>query len=32
MLNAKDAESALRALCGLLGKEFRIDGHEYRIY
>jgi transmembrane sensor len=32
LLNAKSAESALTALCGLTGKQFRRDGHEYRIY
>lgn len=32
MLNAKDAESALTALCGLTGKKFRRDGKTYNIY
>jgi hypothetical protein len=32
MLNAKDAQSAIAALCGLTGRQFRSDGHEYRIY
>jgi ferric-dicitrate binding protein FerR (iron transport regulator) len=32
MLNAKNAESALIALCGLTGKRFRNDGHAYTIY
>lgn len=32
MLNAKNAESAITALCGLTGKTFRHDGQEYEIY
>jgi ferric-dicitrate binding protein FerR (iron transport regulator) len=32
MLNAKDAESALTALCRLTGKRFQRSGASYRIY
>lgn len=32
MLNAKNAESAVTALCGLTGKRFRNDGTTYNIY
>lgn len=32
MLNARDAESALRALCGLTGKQFRHNGQTYTVH
>ena len=32
VLDVKNAESALIALCSLAGKRFKHDGHEFKIY